>query len=176
MNEKVKYQGNVKCYMITKNKRKVTNKPKKSNILRKGETMNCETSNEEQKNDVTINRGQTIWRNIKKSYRNVEHFLNKQKYIREVMLALSISLMVFIVFLIQTFHDAEEFENTEIGEQLIYEQEELVKEYNIIPYLDTILSETNEDSIAPYFRERGFLDPNYQYKILMGNKSFKVFS
>ena len=130
--------------------------------MRKGEKMDSKKMNEEQMNGKKMG----------KAFLDVSTLLNKKKYLREVLLALCLAVLVFTVFLIQVFHDAEEFKNTTVVRNLICEQEELVREYNILPNLDSM----SADGLAPYFRENAFLDPNYQYKIRVGTNSYQVFS
>ena len=99
-----------------------------------------------------MNEEQMNGKKMGKSFLDVSMLLNKKKYLREVLLALCLAVLVFTVFLIQVFHDAEEFKNTTVARNLICEQEELVREYNILPNLDSM----SADGLAPYFREMPF--------------------
>ncbi|MBQ3514026.1 MAG: HAMP domain-containing histidine kinase [Lachnospiraceae bacterium] len=125
-----------------------------------------------EKNNEQRNNEQTNDRKIKKCFSNISSFLAKQRYIREVLLALCLTVLVFTIFMVQAFHDAEEFKDTSIARKLISEQEALVHEYNILPNLD----EMSGGSIVPYFRNTNFLDSNYQFSVKVGDKTYQTFS
>lgn len=98
--------------------------------------------------------------------------LKKIKYIRELLLALCLTVMVFGVFFVWAFYDANEFHNTTIARILTKEQEELLFQNVLEPNKEEVIK-GNKDI---YNKNMNYLDPNYQFCVKTDESYYQNFS